>query len=83
MIKIADKPWQIILHAKPFRHSKILGNKRFKRINKNHQKLRSFGKFVTEMLIFGSSRSQMIFKISILINFAILESFSNKVAGLF
>ena len=23
MIKIADKPWQIILHAKPFRDSKI------------------------------------------------------------
>ena len=32
MIKIADKPWQIILHAKLFRHSKVLNTKRFKRI---------------------------------------------------
>ena len=23
MIKIADKPWQVMLHAKPFRYSKI------------------------------------------------------------
>ena len=50
---------------------------------KKNQKLPSFGKFVTEMLIFRSSRSQMIFKIGVLINFAILEPFSNKVAGLF
>ena len=39
--------------------------------------------FVTEMLIFTSSRSQMFFKISVLKNFAILEPLSNnKVAGL-
>ena len=62
MIKIADRPWQIMLHAKTFRHSKIYGKKRFKRIKKN-QKLTSFGKFVCEMLIFRSNRSQIIFKI--------------------
>ena len=54
VIKIADKPWQIMLHVKPFRHSK------------KYQKLPSFGKFVPEMLIFRSSRSQMIFKIGVL-----------------
>ena len=64
MVKITDKPWQIMLLAKPFRHSKIQGNKRFKKIKKN-QKLPSFAKFVTEMLIFRSSRSQMIFKIGV------------------
>ena len=35
-------------------------------------------KFVTEMLIFRSSRSQMFFKISVLKNFAILEPLSNN-----
>ena len=40
--------------------------------------------FVSEMLIFRSSRSQMFFKISVLKNFAILEPLSdNKVADLF
>ena len=34
--------------------------------------------FVTEMLIFTSSRSQMFFKISVLKNFAILEPLSNN-----
>ena len=34
--------------------------------------------FVTEMLIFRSSRSQMFFKISVLKNFAILEPLSNN-----
>ena len=37
--------------------------------------------FVTEMLIFTSSRSQMLFKISVLKNFAILEPPDNKVTG--
>ena len=84
MIKIADKPWQIMLHTKSFRHSKMVikGNRRFKRIKKN-QKLPPFGKCVTETLIFRSSRSQIIFKIGVLINFAILEPFFNKVAGPF
>ena len=35
------------------------------------------------MLIFRSSRSQMFFKIGVRKTFAILEPFSNKVAGLF
>ena len=40
-------------------------------------------RFVTEMLIFKSSRSQMFFKAGALKNFAVLESLSNnKVAGL-
>ena len=40
--------------------------------------------FVTEMLIFRRSRSQMFFKLSVLKNFAILEPLSNnKVANLF
>ena len=34
--------------------------------------------FITEMLIFRSSRSQMFFKISVLKNFAILETLSNN-----
>ena len=39
--------------------------------------------FICEMLIFRSSCSQMFFKISVLKNFAILETFSNnKFAGL-
>ena len=39
--------------------------------------------FVTEMLIFRSSRSQMFFKIGVLKNFAVPEHLShNKVAGL-
>ena len=46
------------------------------------QKLPLFGKFVTEMLIFGSSRSEIFFKIDVLKNFALLESLSNNVAGL-
>ena len=36
--------------------------------------------FITEMLIFRSSRSQMFFKISVLKNFAILEPLSNNKA---
>ena len=48
-----------------------------------NQKLLPFGKFVTETLIFRSSRSQMIFERGVLIYFAILERFCNKVAGLF
>ena len=39
--------------------------------------------FVTEMLIFRSSRSQMFFKIGVLKNFSISEPLPNKVAGLF
>ena len=34
--------------------------------------------FITEMLIFRSSHSQMFFKISVLENFAILERLSNN-----
>ena len=40
-------------------------------------------KFVTEMLIFRSSRSQMFFKIGVFKNFPILEPLpNNKVVGL-
>ena len=39
--------------------------------------------FVTKMLIFRSSRSQMFFKIGVLKNFSISEPLPNKVAGLF
>ena len=39
--------------------------------------------FVTEMLIFRSSRSQAFFKIGVLKNFSISEPLPNKVAGLF
>ena len=35
-------------------------------------------KFITELLIFRSSRSQMFFKIIVLKNFAILEPLSNN-----
>ena len=65
--------------TKPFRHSKIWDTKRFKRIKKN-QELPPVGKFVTEVLIFRSSRSQMFFKIGVLQNFATLEPLSNIVA---
>ena len=47
MIKTADKPWQNMLHDKPFCHSKIEDIKRFKRIKKKNQKLPPFGKFIT------------------------------------
>ena len=47
-----------------------------------NQELPPFDKFVTEVLIFRSSRSQMFSKIGILKNFLILESLFNKVAGL-
>ena len=50
---------------------------------KTNQELLSFGKFVTEMLIFRSSRSQLFFKIGALKNNAILELLFNKVIGLF
>ena len=49
-----------------FRHSKIQDTISFKRIKKFR-----FGKLVTEVLIFRSSRSQMFFKIGFLKNFAI------------
>ena len=37
----------------------------------------SFAKFITEVLIFRSSRSQMFFKIGILKNHAVLKPISN------
>ena len=60
------------MKKKTFRHSKIQDAKRFKWIKKN-QKLSPFDKFVTEVLIFRSSCSQMLFKIGVLKNFKILE----------
>ena len=72
---IIGKPWQNMLHEKIIPPQQIQDTRRLKRKP-------SFGKFVTEMLIFRSSRSQMFFKISVLKNFAILEPFFNKVAGL-
>ena len=47
-----------------------------------NQEFPPFGKFVNEVLIFKSSRSQMLFEIGALKNIAILELFSNKVADL-
>ena len=66
--------------TKPLRHSKIQDTKRFKRIK--NQELNPFGNFVTKVLIFRSSRSQMFFKVGVLKNFAILEPLLNKVADL-
>ena len=45
---------------KPFCGSKFWDTKRFKRIQKN-QEIPLFGKFVTEVLIFRSSRPQSLF----------------------
>ena len=50
---VTDKPWQTCYMAKPFHHSKIWDTKRFER---NNKKLLFFRKFVTEKLIFRSSR---------------------------
>ena len=52
---------------KPFGGSKIWDTKRFKSIKKK-QEIPPFGKFVTEVLIFRSSRPQMFFKIGVLKN---------------
>ena len=51
--------------TKPFRHTK-----RFIRFE-----------FITKVLIFRSSRSQMFIKIGVLKNFTVLEPLYNKVAG--
>ena len=65
---------------KPFGGSKIWDTKDLKGLKKN-QEIPLFGKFVTEVLIFRSSRPQ-IFKIGVLKNLGILEPLFNKVAGL-
>ena len=59
----------------------VIAKFRFKRIKKN-QELPPLCKFVTEVLIFWSSRSRVFFKIGVLKNLVILEPLSNKVAGL-
>ena len=51
-------------------------------MDKKNQELPTFGTFVTEVLIFRSSHSQMFFKIGVLKTLAKLEPLSNKVAGL-
>ena len=65
---------------KPFGGSKIWDTKDLKGLKKN-QEIPLFGKFVTEVLIFRSSRPQ-IFKIGVLKNLGILEPLFYKVAGL-
>ena len=67
--------------TKPFLHRKVQNTKRFKKIKKN-QELPPLGKFVTEVLIFRSSSSQMFFKIGALKTFPILEPLFHKVPGL-
>ena len=49
---------------------------------KKNQELPPFGKFVIEVLIFRTTRSQMFFKIGVLKNLAVLKPLSNRVAGL-
>ena len=51
-------------------------------MDKKNQELPTLGTFVTEVLIFRSSHSQMFFKIGVLKTLAKLEPLSNKVAGL-
>ena len=65
-----------------FRILKALKGQKKKKKKKKNQKCSPFGKFVTEVLIFRISRSQMFFKIGVLKNLAILEPVSNKNAGL-
>ena len=60
-----------MLHDKTIPSYQNLGTKRFKKKKKIRNKLPPFGKFVTEVLIFRSSRSQMFFKVGVLKNFAI------------
>ena len=60
---IKEKSWQNMLHDKTIPSYQNLGTKRFKKKKKIRNKLPPFGKFVTEVLIFRSSRSQMFFKI--------------------
>ena len=76
---IKEKSWQNMLHDKTIPSYQNLGTKRFKKKKKIRNKLPPFGKFVTEVLIFRSSRSQMFFKIGALKNFAIMELLFNKV----
>ena len=52
--------------TKPFRHSKIYDTKRLKRIKKSEI---TFCKFVTGVLIFRSTHSNIFFKVGILKNF--------------
>ena len=63
--------------TKPFRYSKIQVTKRSKRINQESPVSR---KFVTDVLIFRNSYSQMFFKRGILQNFAKLEPLFNKLS---
>ena len=63
--------------TKPFRYSKIQDLKRSKRINQESPVSR---KFVTIVLIFRNSCSQMFFLRGVLKNFAILEPLFNKLS---
>ena len=63
--------------TKLFRCSKIYDTKRSKRIN---QESSVSGKFVTDVLIFRSSCSQMFSKRGILKNFSILEPLFDKLS---
>ena len=68
-ITATEKSWQNMLHKNPENHP-VRAKLRTLKCLKVYQELPPFGKFVTEVLIFRSSRSLMFFKIGVLKNFA-------------